>query len=340
MKQILKLIAAIIIMVITMDAHAAKNNDVTLIVTSDGTTKDEAIKNALRSAIEQTYGVFVSANTDILNDEMISDEIATVASGNIKSYKVLSESQSNAGTTVTLEAVVSVGKLISYAKSKGAEVEFDGASMFADLELQELYRKNEESAIENALCELTELFNNGYDYELKIEKNRDNYRMGYPNDDSSDIIFFNCEIKAKLNSIGESAWKELCDLLKVLGKNLDEGYPVAIFTGSAQYNGSTHPMDYYFLRSKSGAMSMMQFINNLPNLIKNISVIVGDEKYNISKELMDYADVYRLDPEFVRDRTTMPYRKKKGNNSGKYVYLLQIPKGNLKHIRNIKIEHN
>ena len=142
MKQIFKLIVAIMIMAIAIDAHAAKNEDVTLIVTSDGTTKDEAIKNALRSAIEQTYGVFVSANTDILNDEVVSDEIATVASGNIKSYKELSVSQSETGATVTLEAVVSVGKLISYAKSKGADVDFDGASMFADIQLQELYKLN------------------------------------------------------------------------------------------------------------------------------------------------------------------------------------------------------
>ena len=63
MKQILKLIVAILFVGVAVNSYAAKNEVITLIVTSDGTNKDEAIKNALRSAIEQTYGVFVSAST-------------------------------------------------------------------------------------------------------------------------------------------------------------------------------------------------------------------------------------------------------------------------------------
>ena len=34
---------------------------------------------ALRSAIEQAFGTFVSANTTILNDEVVKDEIARLA---------------------------------------------------------------------------------------------------------------------------------------------------------------------------------------------------------------------------------------------------------------------
>ena len=64
----------------------AQPNEVKLVVTGDGETKEEATNNALRSAVEQAFGVFVSANTEILNDELVKDEIATVSSGNIKSY--------------------------------------------------------------------------------------------------------------------------------------------------------------------------------------------------------------------------------------------------------------
>ena len=64
----------------------AQNDEVTLMVSSDGPTKDEAVKTALRSAIEQAYGTFVSATTEILNDELVKDEIITVTQGNIKNY--------------------------------------------------------------------------------------------------------------------------------------------------------------------------------------------------------------------------------------------------------------
>ena len=222
MKQIFKLIVAIMIMAIAIDAHAAKNEDVTLIVTSDGTTKDEAIKNALRSAIEQTYGVFVSANTDILNDEVVSDEIATVASGNIKSYKELSVSQSETGATVTLEAVVSVGKLISYAKSKGADVDFDGASMFADIQLQELYKLNEEKAIENIVKQTKEIFKEGVDYKLNISSDGDSSKgmaygaSQYRSPVNNNEIVLAVTISGALNELGEKAFSDLLNSLSCI----------------------------------------------------------------------------------------------------------------------------
>ena len=61
--------------------------EVTLIVQGDGASKREAVDVALRSAIEQAFGVFVSTNTTILNDEFVKDEIASISSGNIKEYK-------------------------------------------------------------------------------------------------------------------------------------------------------------------------------------------------------------------------------------------------------------
>lgn len=67
----------------------AQPSEVTLVVIGEGATKEAATNNALRSAIEQTYGVFVSANTEILNDELGRDEIATILSGNIQKYNVI-----------------------------------------------------------------------------------------------------------------------------------------------------------------------------------------------------------------------------------------------------------
>lgn len=76
------------------DGNSATNtNEVTLVVSGDGETKDKAINIALRSAIEQAYGTFVSANTTIVNDELTRDEIVTISNGNIKGYKELSSMQ-------------------------------------------------------------------------------------------------------------------------------------------------------------------------------------------------------------------------------------------------------
>ena len=68
----------------------AQAQDVKLTVSGQGKTEEEAVNNALRLAVEEAYGVFVSANSNILNDEVVKDEIATISSGNIKSFKLLS----------------------------------------------------------------------------------------------------------------------------------------------------------------------------------------------------------------------------------------------------------
>ena len=86
MKARFFMIALFVLNLFQMSAQ--RNDEVTLVVSADGATKEEATKVALRSAIEQAYGTFVSANTTILNDEMVKDEIVTLSTGNVKTYQI------------------------------------------------------------------------------------------------------------------------------------------------------------------------------------------------------------------------------------------------------------
>lgn len=145
MKQILLIWFFV---VASLSSAFAQNNEVSLIVTGEGVTKQEATNNALRSAIEQAFGVFVSANTEILNDELVKDEIATVSSGNVKSFKEISSVELPSGIrSVTLDAIVSIGKLIEYSKNHGSKAEFAGAVFGANIKLRELRKQNELKAI-------------------------------------------------------------------------------------------------------------------------------------------------------------------------------------------------
>lgn len=148
--------------------NAQTVDDVTLVVSGDGATKEEATHIALRSAIEQAYGVFVSANTEILNDELVKDEIATVASGNVKSYTELSATVlPNGNHMVSLQAVVSTKKLSAYAQSKGVSCEFAGATFGANLKLHELNSKNTEIAFDNLRKQIKAIA--PYIYSVKLE---------------------------------------------------------------------------------------------------------------------------------------------------------------------------
>lgn len=151
--------------------HAQLPTEATLVVSGEGISKEEAINQALRSAIEQAFGVFVSANTEILNDDIVKDEIATITSGNIKSYKELAYFESTDGNkNITVEATVVLGKLIEYSKSHGSKAEFAGATFGANLKLFQLNKRNGAMTYNNLLRQLECIKNQFYDYSLIVSE--------------------------------------------------------------------------------------------------------------------------------------------------------------------------
>jgi len=122
---------------------SAQNNLVTVIATGDGNSETQAINRALRIAIEKTFGVFISASTQIKNDELISDEIASVASGNIASYDMLSSIQNGSSFIVSVKALISPEKVVFNLKNAGQKVELNG-SVFAQNILVEKFYKDQE----------------------------------------------------------------------------------------------------------------------------------------------------------------------------------------------------
>ena len=149
---------------------AQENNDkaATLTVTGEGTTKQEALHGALRSAIEQAFGAFISSNTQVLNDELAKDEIVSIANGNIQKYEILSEVQLPDGRYAnTLRATVSVSKLTSFCENKGITVEFKGALFALNAKQQLLNEQNEIKAVENMVKVLKGISDHSFDYEIK-----------------------------------------------------------------------------------------------------------------------------------------------------------------------------
>lgn len=165
-----KILLIAFLSIVYLQANAQKSNDeVTLLVSATAPTEDEAIKTALRSAIEQTYGTFVSANTTLLNDELVKDEIVTISSGNIKEYnKIESYENTNGQISVVLKATVCISKLVTYAKSKGASTEFAGASFAMNMKMLELNKQAEEKALINLLLFIKESLPSAFDRNIQF----------------------------------------------------------------------------------------------------------------------------------------------------------------------------
>ncbi len=209
---------------ISIENVNAQINEISLVVSGEGATKKEATTNALRNAVEQAFGTFVSSNTSILGDDIISDEIATISSGNIRSYEELSDIIRDSIHVVSLKAIVSVKKLISYVKNQGTSVDFSGNTFTANLRLFDLNKENELVALKNLSDNLSLLAPYVYDFKINVEDpviHNDNlYRMKaeiipIPNKNfqQSKQIFLNT-----LKAI--SVKKEEEKTIKKIGKNL------------------------------------------------------------------------------------------------------------------------
>lgn len=152
----------------------AKDNgtSVTLTVVGQGQEKEEAKINAFRSAIEQAFGVYISSNTQIVNDKLIKDEIISITNGNIQSFKIVSEGiNENNRYSLVMIAAVSVDKLISFCEAKGISVEYKGALFAANVKLQQINIKNEEKATEVILALAKTIIKKGcWNYKINAEE--------------------------------------------------------------------------------------------------------------------------------------------------------------------------
>ena len=163
MKQLI----LIVTLALSINAYAQEDKTVTLTVSGQGKTQDEAKQVALRSAIEQAFGAFISSKTEILNDNLVKDEIVSVTNGNIQKFDVLSEVQlPDGGYATTLKAIVSVTKLTSFCESKGLTVEFKGGIFAINIKIQQLNESNEVKSVCNFYDVVKELTENCFDYTI------------------------------------------------------------------------------------------------------------------------------------------------------------------------------
>jgi hypothetical protein len=274
----------------TINTHAQDNKSVTLIVSGQGKTQDEAKQNALRSAIEQAFGTFISSKTEILNDNLVKDEVVSVANGNIQSFEIISEVKITEGDySSTLKAVVSVTKLTSFIESKGVAIEFKGSLFASNILIQELYGKNEIAAIKNLTSALTSLSNKSFDYSIDaLEPYLDKVYWRIP---ITVNVFANTNFINIPNLLEQTVSSlSLSDAdLKNYTKLNKEVFPITIATKDKE--------GIYYLRNRESTLLIIDYIFSLNNAITNILINNGIEKFSLQKykdKLEVYDENFRL----------------------------------------------
>ena len=129
-------------------SSAAFANDVQTVGIGIGASNEAAIQSALRNALENVYGVYISSSTTMSDDRILNDDITSVSFGKIINYKVIDSTKNSAGQyIVTVDAKVSLDKLATFiGESTGASIKFDGVGWGIQQKMERLNIKNEEKA--------------------------------------------------------------------------------------------------------------------------------------------------------------------------------------------------
>jgi len=251
---------------------AQEDKTVTVTVSGQGKTQEEAKQNALRNAIEQAFGAFISSKTEILNDELVKDEIVSVSNGNIQKFEILSEVQTPDGEwSNTVKAVVSVTKLTSFCESKGIAVDFKGGLFAINVKQQQLNEENEIKSIENMCKVLKEISDKSFDFDIEV---KDPISLNTPKNEWKVPIVVNVKTNSNFSNLsdymsstmkGVSLTKTEADNYKQLEK------PIYIFV----FTDKNGVKNEFYLRQKSSLMSIFDMFMYMKISLSNFSISNG-----------------------------------------------------------------
>jgi len=291
---------------------AQEDKTVVLTVSGQSKSKDEAKQNALRNAIEQAFGTFISSKTEIVNDELIKDEIISVSNGNIQKYDVISQIEMpNKEWLVTLKAVVSISKLTSFCENKGIAVEFKGSLFASNIKQQMINEQNEFKAIEDVCQVIRNIADVSFDYSLNVSDpiaiNSGNSQWRIPmkisvsknkNFDKIPSLLYST---LKGLSLSEDEAKNYIEL----GKNI---YPITIAANEKEY-------DYFVLRQNESIIELLRMLYYFNHSLQNFKINNGVSEWAMKdypgniKHIYDYGFRVFLFKAWRVSRSSEFYRK-------------------------------
>jgi hypothetical protein len=296
-----KLIIMSLLLNLNVIAYAQEDKTVTLVVSGQGKTQVEAKQNALRSAIEQAFGTFISSKTEILNDNLVKDEIVSVANGNIQKFEIISEVQIPNGLFATsLKATVSVTKLTSFVEGKGFEVEFKGSLFGANLKQQRMNEDAEWKSILN-LCEVSnKILSNSLDYSIEVgepvkaqnkrslEAQTNDFQILFtikssPNSNFDKFVnYFNTSIKAiSMPDSEKEAYQKLNKQIYFLTNYSIDTLPDSEKEAYRKLNEQTQPIltnyniDTFFFRNPNSGIALQNLFMKSNQYLHNFKVITN-----------------------------------------------------------------
>ena len=125
-----------------------------VITSGYGKNPDDALTQALRNAVEEAVGTYMTSTTRIENDELIEDKILSLSRGFIKDFKKLSEMKVDGETKVTVSVIVTKTQILETLKASGIKVKVAGKKMFQQFASFDRQMEDEYKVISSLLKDL------------------------------------------------------------------------------------------------------------------------------------------------------------------------------------------
>lgn len=136
LKHYIHLIALSFLLILSTTVCHAEEPEKTekVVATGYGVNADKARENAVRNAVEQVIGTYVTSDTIVKNSQLVKDEILSFSGGYVKETWIISQKQDNDGLSVVqIEATVVSTKLRRKLESLNiATKQVDGGSLFGE----------------------------------------------------------------------------------------------------------------------------------------------------------------------------------------------------------------
>ena len=278
MIKSLKIIVSIffILLATTNTFSQTANKEVSITASGSGKTLEDAKQAALRSATEQAFGAFISSKTEMFNDQVVADQMASVSSGNIKSFSILNESQLPDGSWgVTLKAVVSVDKLTSFVEAKGIAIEIKGGMFAINIKQQSLNELGEVKAVSEMVGLLHEPMQISFDY---VIKSSDPKSLDADNKNWEIPLMVTATTNKNIDFCTNYCIKTLAALsLSTEEVKSYQSLNKAIFPVSINYKGITKT---YYLRKQSSINAINTLASNWEFYTRSFTVQSGMDESN------------------------------------------------------------
>lgn len=99
MKKIVSIVLTLLLAGVTLSFANVE-------ATGEGPSKEQALATAMRRAVEQGVGTFVSGSTTVVDSALVDDKILSHSKGYVTSYKIIKEGKGDDGYSVTISAKV------------------------------------------------------------------------------------------------------------------------------------------------------------------------------------------------------------------------------------------